>query len=262
MHPIVAETAREQGASATVLPVLVTSLATAAFLIGMHLVQGTDYVGSDNDDVMRLVQVRDLLGGQGWFDLTQHRLGLDSGTAMHWSRLIDAPIAMLIALFSLFMGNANAEAAALFVWPLVLVVPLFVGIAVAGRNLGDRPGMLVALFLGAFFVVVQNRFKPGAIDHHNVQLALVILMMAGLTDPRLGRPWCIVAGVCAALAIAIGAETMPVVAVGCATIAVLWAAMGRPARRGGPVFRSFLCRYAGGLLLCVHAARCLRPAGL
>ena len=41
----------------------------------------------DPDDVLRMVQVRDLLAGQGWFDLTQHRLDAPvGGVAMHWSR--------------------------------------------------------------------------------------------------------------------------------------------------------------------------------
>ncbi|MEX3010950.1 hypothetical protein [Hoeflea sp. TYP-13] len=231
------------------LPVTVTALATAVFLVAMHLAYGTDYVGTDNDDVMRLVQIRDLMAGQGWFDMTQYRLGLENGTQMHWSRLIDVPVANLIGFFSLFMDIRQAEAAALFVWPLFLLLPLFVGIAAAGRHLGDRPGMLVALFLGAFFVVAHNRFRPGAIDHHNAQLALTILMMAGLTDPRLSRAWCAVAGVCAALAIAIGAETMPVVAVGCAAIAVLWAVMGQPARRGA---RAFGLSFTATLAACFY----------
>ena len=41
---------------------------------------------------MRLVEVRDLIAGQGWFDLTQHRLD-PPGVSMHWSRVIDAPLA-------------------------------------------------------------------------------------------------------------------------------------------------------------------------
>ena len=49
------------------------------------------------DDAMRLVEVRDLIGGQGWFDLFQYRLD-PPGTSMHWSRLIDAPLAALILL--------------------------------------------------------------------------------------------------------------------------------------------------------------------
>src|SRR5271156_7111737 len=47
------------------------------------------------DDAMRLVEVRDLIGGQGWFDLFQYRLD-PPGTSMHWSRIIDGPLAALI----------------------------------------------------------------------------------------------------------------------------------------------------------------------
>ena len=42
----------------------------------------------DADDMMRLQQIRDWLGGQAFADLTQYRLGAD-GVAMHWSRLAD-----------------------------------------------------------------------------------------------------------------------------------------------------------------------------
>src|SRR5690349_7387974 len=48
------------------------------------------------DDAMRLVEVRDLLAGQSWFDLVQHRLDPPAGSPMHWSRLIDAPLAAMI----------------------------------------------------------------------------------------------------------------------------------------------------------------------
>src|SRR5262245_42829206 len=39
----------------------------------------------DTDDNMRMMQVRGLLHGQGWFDLAQHRL---VGSNIHWSRLV------------------------------------------------------------------------------------------------------------------------------------------------------------------------------
>ncbi|MGN6549439.1 MAG: hypothetical protein ACTHJ3_06070, partial [Pararhizobium sp.] len=45
---------------------LAYAAAAAAFLIVQHAIAGGDYVGFDNDDVMRLVEVRDFLGGQGW----------------------------------------------------------------------------------------------------------------------------------------------------------------------------------------------------
>jgi hypothetical protein len=73
--------------------------------------------GPDGDDVMRLVQVRDLLAGQGWFDLHQYRLGPDGGTLMHWSRIPDIPIIVLTGLFDLFLPQDMALAWAISVWP-------------------------------------------------------------------------------------------------------------------------------------------------
>ena len=34
---------------------------------------------ADNDSLLRLVEVRDLIAGQGWFDLHQYRIGGDGG---------------------------------------------------------------------------------------------------------------------------------------------------------------------------------------
>src|SRR5437763_434317 len=45
----------------------------------------------DTDDAMRLVEIRDFLAGQGWFDLHQYRLDPPAGLPMHWSRLVDLP---------------------------------------------------------------------------------------------------------------------------------------------------------------------------
>ena len=46
----------------------------------------------DPDDTLRMVQVRDLLAGQGWWDLHQYRVAPPQGMLMHWSRLVDAPL--------------------------------------------------------------------------------------------------------------------------------------------------------------------------
>ena len=51
---------------------------------------------ADNDSLLRLVEVRDLIAGQSWFDLHQYRMGTVGGLLMHWSRLVDAPIAAII----------------------------------------------------------------------------------------------------------------------------------------------------------------------
>src|SRR6202790_1181547 len=71
------------------------------------------------DDAMRLVEVRDLIAGQGWFDLMQHRLD-PPGVSMHWSRVIDAPLAALIVMLRPLTGAAGAEAVTLILWPALL----------------------------------------------------------------------------------------------------------------------------------------------
>ena len=39
---------------------------------------------ADPDDALRLVQVRDLLAGQPWFDLHQYRISTPSGAMMRY----------------------------------------------------------------------------------------------------------------------------------------------------------------------------------
>ncbi|WP_028757856.1 hypothetical protein [Rhizobium sp. BK212] len=203
--------------------VIAYSVIFAAVILVTRLSGATDYVGPDNDDGMRLVEVRDFLAGQGWFDLMQYRLGLAGGTLMHWSRLIDLPIASLIWFFGLFAPRETAEALALAVWPVSLILPAMLAMAVAGRRIGGVAGMHISLGLTGLVIYAGNRFAPGAIDHHNAQLALVATMIAMLLDPE-RRAWSYaVAGVAAAIAIAIGAETTPFVAAVCLTVALLWA---------------------------------------
>ncbi|MGG6893269.1 hypothetical protein [Rhizobium sp. BR 315] len=192
----------------------------AQLVIHRHV---TDYVGPDNDDVMRLVEVRDLLAGQGWFDMIQYRLGLDGGTLMHWSRFIDLPIASLILFFRMFFSPEGAEAAALTVWPLMLILPLMFFMALAGRRMAAVEGMHFSLLFTALFVLLSPRFVPGSIDHDNVQLCLVALTVAMLVDESYRPRNFAIAAVALAIQLGIGAETTPFVAVVCVAVACLWA---------------------------------------
>lgn len=205
-------------------------LAVTALLYAQHALFGLDFLGGDNDDVMRMVQIRDLLGGQGWFDLMQYRLGTGEGVLMHWSRFIDLPIVMLIKLFSLFASPAVAEAMAVMVWPPLLAVPLILMLGLGGHRLAGTAAAHVAMILGFLFVMGSNRFGPGAIDHHNVQMVLATAMAALLLDPQHGRLNYALAGLAAALAIAIGAETVPYVAAVSLAVGALWVVEGEEAR--------------------------------
>jgi hypothetical protein len=212
------------------------SLLTIALLLALSLPFATDYVGVDNDDRMRLVVVRDLLAGQSWFDTTQYRLGLAGGTLMHWSRFIDLPIANLISFFSLFAGQRLAEALALAVWPLFLVVPVLFSTGLAGYRLGGTMAMHATLILAVILILSLNRFQPGSIDHHNVQIALIAGIAAMLLAPAMRARDHAIAGVLAGVAIAIGAETTPLIGVVCLVVALRWAWHGRAFRDAATAF--------------------------
>ncbi len=209
------------------------SLIVIALLLASWIREGMPAVGRDNDDLMRLVQVRDFLAGQGWFDLHQYRLGLDGGTLMHWSRLVDLPIASLIRLFSLVASPERAELLAVITWPLLLTIPVIAMMALGGRWLGGPQHGPLTMHVSAGLTVLQillwHKFQVGALDHHNIQLVVVATLSAMLIDPS-GRRWtATLAGVAAALGVAIGAETTPFVAVACCAVALLWAYEGRAA---------------------------------
>lgn len=227
--------------------VLLFSLAAILFQLGAHFTNYTDYIGADPDDSMRLVEVRDFLNGQSWFDLRQYRLGPDGGTLMHWSRLIDLPVAALISLFRLFLPPQAAEAAAALVWPPLLLVPLMAATALAGFRIGGRHAMLMALGLVVLFTAAIIRFRPGALDHHNVQMVLAIFVAAMLIDPLARASNFIAAALASGIALQIGAETTPLMAVAAMTVAVLWAWHGPRYQRAAAGF-GFAFALATGLL--------------
>lgn len=170
-------------------------------------------MGIDNDSQMRLVEVRDLMAGQGWFDLHQYRLGMPEGSSMHWSRLVDAPIALIIWFATAVTGNqASGEMAALVLWPFVLMVAGVALAGVAARRFAGDGAAFPAVVIAAVTFYSIGVFGPGAIDHHNVQIVLTLGVLASLLG-SIERPhqaaW---AGAMATLGLTIGMETAGYVA--------------------------------------------------
>src|SRR6185437_14002572 len=60
----------------------------------------------DTDDNMRMMQVRGLLHGQGWFDLRDYRMNPPFGANIHWSRLVD-PLAYPFALLAILFADST-----------------------------------------------------------------------------------------------------------------------------------------------------------
>src|SRR4051794_4248005 len=188
------------------------------------------------DDAMRLVQVRDLLAGQNWFDPVQHRLDPPDGVVMHWSRLIDLPIATLIRAGTLLMPQALAERVATMVWPAGLLLVFLAGVAQFARTLAGDAAARLALLFGALMGPVLQHFRPGAIDHHNAQLVLLIWSVA-LTArvPARARDTAIAGALCA-ISLAIGQEMAHAVAAIAALTTLNWIMRGDEARPATAAF--------------------------
>lgn len=163
----------------------------------------------DPDDAMRLVEVRAFLGGQGWFDLHEARLQPPIGYDTHWSRLIDAGLAALFILFNQFTNHELAERLMRTAWPLLWLLPAMSGAAAIAWRLAGREAALVALLLAVMGLPALTQFKPGSIDHHNIQITLAVLATAATvwSDRLRWAAWA--AGTVTGLALAIGFECLP-----------------------------------------------------
>ncbi|RYD45249.1 MAG: hypothetical protein EOP63_02245 [Sphingomonadales bacterium] len=213
---------------------------------------------SDTDDAMRMAQVRDLLAGQSWWDLSQYRVNpAGGGVLMHWSRIVDAPLATGILLLKPLFGQAMAERIVMTLWPPLLGAALSVACVLGYRNLSDRRiAYAVPLFLiMSGYILVQ--FRPLRVDHHGWQIFLAMLIMAQALRPATWQAG-LLGGFFAAALLAVSIEGLPIVALFAGLAALRWALHGRADDHAR------LCGYmgalAGGALLLQFVTR--GPVGL
>ena len=175
----------------------------------------------DTDDNMRLMQVRALLAGQGWYDLRNYRLDPPVGFNIHWTRLVDLPIAGLILLLRPFVGNAEAERLACGIAPLLPLSLALVGLAATVRRLVAPLAWPLAVVFMLCSTVALLMFMPERIDHHGWQLAMLSLTVAGLCDPKGARGGAIV-GLASTISLTIGLEMLPYSVMAGAIITLRW----------------------------------------
>ncbi|SFS05259.1 hypothetical protein [Sphingomonas jatrophae] len=190
-------------------------LAAAAYLIACAgSIAAWDF--PDSDDRLRLVEVRDWLGGQAWRDVSQHRLNAPWGASMHWSRLVDLPIAAIIVMLRPLIGASGAEQAAVLIVPaLTLGIAMGLAAALGRRLIGPRTGLGAALLLPLTTGAMQQ-LRPLRIDHHGWQMVLALGLVLNLLD-RDARRGGRIAGALAAVWLTISLEGLPV----CAAAGVL-----------------------------------------
>lgn len=158
----------------------------------------------DPDDIMRLLEVRALLDGQSWWDVGQHGFA-GQGLAMHWSRLVDLPLAAVVALLRGIVGEAAAERIAAITVPLVTLGIVMALVAAITRQLAGRQAALAAMVMVPLTTPLLSQLQPLRIDHHGWQIASGLLAAAALILRRDGRSG-IVAGLAGALLVTISFE--------------------------------------------------------
>lgn len=211
-------------------PVFLFLATVATILIKAHMTGKLGRIGPDQDDIMRLAQIKDFLAGQSWFHTDQYRMGLAGGTDMHWSRLPDVPVVLLYGVFNIVLPSETALTWAYTLWPPLSSGLLFAGVYVGARHWEEAIGQpyvrRFAMLITAVYVTFFFRFAPGAIDHHNVQLGLLTLSAGLAMDMKFRFKSFFWAGLCLALSIAVGVEVYIFAALICAYIAVLWWVLG------------------------------------
>ena len=233
-----------------------TAMSLIAIIANWHAIAALRL--SDTDDAMRMAQVRDLLAGQGWWDLTQYRVNpAGGGVLMHWSRIVDAPLAAGIWLLKPLFGQPIAEQIVMTLWPPMLGAALSVAAVRGYSGLSDRRIVYVLplfLILSGYIVM---QFRPLRVDHHGWQIFFAMLVMGQALRPATWRAG-LLGGLFAAALLAISIEGLPIVALFAGLAALRWALHGRADDRDR------LCGYmgalAGGAILLQFLTR--GPAGL
>ncbi len=230
-------TTREKKSLGGAIPLLAAWLMALAIMamstVPMTVSRIHDGTLVDNDDAMRLVQMRDWMNGQSWFDLTERRIDPPTGMLSHWPRLVELPMAGAIRGLGLFVDRDLAERIVVAVWPSVLLAGLVLALLIVAARVFAPPTLLAGAAIVALNPVIQFDFEPGRIDHHSAQLLLALVLagasVAALVDKRAVAA--VVAGIAGALSIAIGLEALPIVATGAALFGAAWIVQGQSARR-------------------------------
>ena len=175
----------------------------------------------DTDDNMRMSQVRALLHGQDWFDLRQYKMNPPLGANIHWSRIVDLPLAGIILALKPLVGGPDAERTAVALAPLLPLLPMMAAMAVITRRLVAPGAWLLAIVTLFFAGSTMGMFRPTRIDHHGWQLALLAVGIAGLATPRraLGG---LTLGLASAVSLSIGLEMIIYIAIGGAAMVLYW----------------------------------------
>ena len=203
------------------LLVLLAWLVTAAVLIYNRWAGIQWFSLGDTDDNLRIAQVRALLDGQGWYDLRQYKLNPPFGADVHWSRIVDLPIAGIKLALTPLVGGKGAETAAVAVAPLLPMLIAMMAVAVTARRLLSPWAYILSVAILLCAPSTRGMWMPLRIDHHGWQLAMLAIAAMGLVDRQRARGGLTV-GLATAVSLSIGLEMLLYLALSGALIGLMW----------------------------------------
>ncbi|HEX8574527.1 MAG TPA: AcrB/AcrD/AcrF family protein [Allosphingosinicella sp.] len=235
--------------------VLLFWLLASAWLLYMRWGPINAFALGDTDDNLRIMQVRGLIAGQDWYDLRQYRLNPPAGADVHWSRLVDLPIAGIRLVLAPLIGGPPAEKAAVALAPLLPLGVAMAAVAASARRLVGPGAFPLAIALLLCGHSARGMWSPLRIDHHGWQLALLAIAVASLCDPKRARGGALL-GVSSALSLVIGLEMLLYLALAGAVVVLMWVRDRDEGRR----LAAYGASLAGGgalgfLLFASHANR-------
>lgn len=181
-----------------------------------------------HDDLLHLVQLRDLFAGQGWFDLAQHRLAPPQGAELGWSRLGDLPAFVIDTALRPLLGDGAARAA-LTLSPLLA---LAAAMLLTGRIVWlifDAELVFYAAFLVALGTPLAAAMQPLELGQGAWQVVALLAAVNGLTARRArAGGWMI--GLSLAALLTLGLDTAPLALLVLFVLARRWVA--RSSERG------------------------------
>ncbi len=226
------------GARALIAPIrglmLAAALLAALGLAGRDAWQAImDGRLPDTDDITRLLQIEQWFRTGDWWTVGTDRIAPLDQHAWHWSRLADLPVALIAWPLQLVLPLREALLVASFVMPPMLGLAFALLVASTAGAIASRhshearfPAAVLGFCCAILSVAAMDYFTPGRVDHHGLQLILVVLTVNSVLSQDLRGG--LLAGVAMAASLRIGLETAPVLIPLALIIGADWIIRGEP----------------------------------
>ena len=203
-------------------PLLISWALAACVLIAVAAQRIARLQLPDPDDTLRLLEVRAWLAGQSWWDVSQYGFS-GAGEVMHWSRLVDLPLAAAMAVLRPVFGTVVGERIAIVLVPLLTLLAIMALVGKITHALSDRPSALLAILMVPLTAPIIAQAQPLRIDHHGWQVVAALCAAHALIC-RHGWPAGLIAGIAAAFLVSISFEGFPFALLTLAVGGLLWVA--------------------------------------